>query len=173
MNMLIRPAGTADVQRICDIYNHYVLNTIITFEEAPVSHDEMSGRISAVTQSLPWIISETDGDVAGYAYASTWRTRSAYRFSVESTIYVDRRFLGRGIGRQLYATLLSELRARGMHCVLGGIALPNAASVALHEALGFRKVAHLPEVGWKLQQWIDVGYWELVLSQDQPGKAAG
>lgn len=160
---MIRPAGTDDARRICGIYNHYVLNTAITFEETPVSDDEMGERIRGVTQSLPWLVSETDGKVTGYAYASGWKSRSAYRFSVESTVYMDRQFVGKGTGRQLYEALVTDLRARGLHTVLGGIALPNAASVALHERMDFKKVAHFSEVGWKFNQWIDVGYWELIL----------
>jgi phosphinothricin acetyltransferase len=160
---MIRPAGRGDARQICDIYNHYVVNTAISFEEVPVSQDEMGDRIQSVMPNLPWLVSEIDGTVAGYAYASGWRTRSAYRFSVESSVYVDRNLVGQGIGRQLYEALVKELRARNLHCVLGGIALPNAASVALHEAMGFKKVAHLTEVGRKFNQWIDVGYWELTL----------
>lgn len=162
-NMMIRPAGIGDARRICGIYNHYVLNTVITFEETPVSDDEMGERIRAVRQSLPWLVSEIDGNVTGYAYANLWKSRSAYRFSVESTVYMDQQFVGKGIGRQLYEALVTDLRARGLHSVLGGIALPNAVSVALHERMGFKKVAHFSEVGWKFNQWIDVGYWELTL----------
>jgi phosphinothricin acetyltransferase len=101
--------------------------------------------------------------VVGYAYATKWRVRPAYRHSVESTIYLDQAFAGRGLGRVLYETLLDELRRRELHRVIAGIALPNEASVGLHEAIGFRKAAHFSEVGRKFGRWIDVGYWELKL----------
>jgi phosphinothricin acetyltransferase len=101
--------------------------------------------------------------VVGYAYAGPWRSRAAYRDAVESTVYVESGLAGSGIGSKLYDALIPELRRRSFHCAMGGIALPNAASVALHEKKGFIKVAHFREVGWKFQRRIDVGYWELVL----------
>jgi phosphinothricin acetyltransferase len=106
---------------------------------------------------------EEDGAIAGYAYATEWKERSAYRFSVESTVYVAPGLAGRGIGTRLYEALLAELQRRKVHCVIGGISLPNDASVALHERLGFVKIGHFKEVGWKFDRWVDVGYWELVL----------
>ena len=161
----IRPATPADAARICAIYNHYVTTTTVSFEEDAVSEAEMAQRIADVgAAGLPWLVLEVDGTLAGYAYATKWRVRPAYRHSVESTVYVDREHAGRGIGRALYAALLDALRARGLHLVIGGIAQPNEASVGLHEALGFRKVAHFSEVGMKFGRWIDVGYWELKLA---------
>jgi len=160
---MIRNVNIEDAGAICDIYNHYVLNTAITFEEAPVSIKEIQSRIAEVTSSLPWYVSEENGKVIGFAYASKWKSRCAYRFSVESTAYLHPDFIGKGIGRRLYRSLISELRNRSLHGVIGGIALPNEGSVALHERLGFVKVAHFKEVGWKFGQWIDVGYWQLIL----------
>lgn len=160
---MIRSAIVSDAKAICDIYNHYVHNTIITFEEEPVSVAEMQNRIVEVTDSLPWLVLEEQGDVIGFAYASKWKSRCAYRFCVESTVYLAPHLTGRGNGRQLYEALISDLRSRSLHSVVAGIALPNPASVALHEKMGFEKVAHLKEVGWKFDQWIDVGYWELIL----------
>jgi L-amino acid N-acyltransferase YncA len=160
---MIREARTEDEEAICKIYNHYIINTIITFEEEPVSLGEMKDRILRVTLTFPWLVSEKNGIVNGYAYVANWKTRSAYRFSVESTIYLHPDFIGKGLGRKLYASLISDLRNRSLHSVIGVIALPNESSVALHERLGFQKVAHLKEVGWKFNQWIDVGYWQLIL----------
>ena len=160
---MIRNATIEDAGALCDIYNHYVLNTTITFEEKPVSLDEMRGRIAEVTASLPWYVWEEDGNVIGYAYASRWKSRSAYRFSVESSVYLHADCTGKGIGGQLYESLLSGLRSRSIHGVIAGISLPNEGSVALHERMGFVKVAHFREVGWKFGQWLDVGYWELLL----------
>ena len=99
----------------------------------------------------------------GYAYASPWRERAAYRHAVETTIYLESRFAGQGMGKRLYVALLQELRKLGLHTAFGVIALPNPASVALHEKCGFRKVGHLAEPGWKFERWVDVGYWQLML----------
>ena len=124
----------------------------------------MAQRIADVgAAGLPWLVLEVDGSIAGYAYATRWRVRPAYRSSVESSIYLDPAFAGRGLGRLLYGALLDELRRRELHLVIGGIALPNENSIALHEKLGFRKVAHFSEVGMKFGRWTDVGYWELKL----------
>ena len=160
---MIRPATTADAAAICAIYNHYVLETTITFEEAPVPPAEMEARIRETLQSLPWLIWEDDASIHGFAYASKWKGRCAYRHTAEVTIYLDPKSTGRGLGLQLYQSLLTDLRQRSLHAVIGGIALPNAASIALHERLGFRKVAHFEQVGWKFNRWIDVGYWQLLL----------
>lgn len=159
---MIREVAEDDAKTICDIYNYYVENTIITFEEQKVSTTEMQKRIKEVTDSLPWLVYEENGIVVGYAYASKWRSRSAYRFSVESTVYLAKDSTGRGIGTQLYEALISRLRRLSIHAVMGGISLPNPVSVALHEKMGFDKVAHFKEVGQKFNQWIDVGYWELL-----------
>lgn len=160
---MIRLARGGDADVIARIYNYYVEQTIVTFEEAPVSVEEMQARIEEVTPALPWLVDEQDGVVVGYAYAGQWKSRCAYRFSVESTVYLDRQYTGRGIGTRLYRQLVEALRSRSLHAVVAGIALPNAASVALHERLGFEKVAHFKAVGWKFDRWIDVGYWELLL----------
>ncbi|MFZ6679721.1 arsinothricin resistance N-acetyltransferase ArsN1 family B [Undibacterium sp. Tian12W] len=161
---MIRPAIAADdATSIAAIYNHYIATTTISFEENPVTEQEMAQRIKDVSASLPWYVEEQDGVVIGYAYATPWRARSAYRFSVESTVYVAASHAGKGIGKRLYQTLIADLRQRGIHVIIGGIAQPNAASVALHESLGFEKVAHFKDVGRKFEQWVDVGYWELGL----------
>jgi L-amino acid N-acyltransferase YncA len=161
---VIRQAIATDAAAISRIYNHYILDSVITFEEQPVSPAEMAERIAEVTlASLPWLIAEQDDSILGYARASKWKGRSAYRFSVETTIYLAPDCLGRGIGTSLYQLLLKQLKDLGLHVAIGGIALPNAASVALHEKLGFRKVAQFAEVGFKFSKWIDVGYWQLTL----------
>ena len=163
-DIVIRAAAEGDSRAIAEIYNHYVAQTVITFEEEPVSAPEMARRIEdASSASLPWLVAEREGKVLGYAYATPWRARSAYRFSVEVTVYVDPDCPRMGIGRRLYDELLPKLKARGAHAAFGVIALPNDASVALHERFGFAKVAHLREVGWKFGRWIDVGYWQRLL----------
>ena len=160
---MIRLATTADAAAIATIYNHYVSCSTITFEEQIVVIDEMAQRITSVGAQLPWYVFEREGEILGYAYATPWRARSAYRFSVESTVYVAHQCVGLGVGRQLYSTLFDDLRKRQQQVVIGGIAQPNDASVALHERLGFEKVAMFKRVGRKFDQWIDVGYWELQL----------
>lgn len=160
---MIRTATAADAGAIAAIYNHYVTSTTITFEEEAVTQADMASRIASVSAQLPWYVYEHDGAVTGYAYATPWRVRSAYRFSVETTVYVAPGCARQGIGLQLYSALIDALRCRGIQVVLGGIAQPNPASVALHETLGFEKVAHFKRVGRKFEQWIDVGYWELQL----------
>jgi phosphinothricin acetyltransferase len=160
----VRPAEPADAGALAAIYNPYVAETVVTFEEVPVAAAEMARRVENVRASgLPWLVAENDGRVVGYAYATPWRPRSGYRFSVEVTVYVAPDMGGRGIGSRLYGELLPRLAERGAHAVIGGIALPNAASVALHERFGMRKVAHFEQVGFKLGRWVDVGYWQLLL----------
>jgi len=160
---MLRPATPEDAAAICAIYNHYVLKTVVTFEESPVPEPEMAQRISDVTRRLPWLVWEEAGAVVAYAYATPWRVRAAYRNSVESSIYLAPAVIGRGIGKQLYIALIAELRKRGLHCVIGGAALPNPASVALHERLGFTKVAEFQQVGFKFGKWVNVAYWQLLL----------
>ena len=155
---MIRTCDLSDAPRICEIYNHYVRETVITFEEEPVAEREMAQRINDVTEGLPWLVWEESGSIVGYAYATPWKARSAYRFSVESTVYLSRSFARRGIGTRLYQSLIADLRSRGVHCAVGGIALPNPASIALHEKLGFSKIGQFKEIGRKCGQWVDVGY---------------
>lgn len=162
--LTIRPAAASDAAAIAAIYNHYVAHTVITFEEEPVPTTEMARRVEGVlSASLPWLVAEDGGHVRGYAYAARWKDRAAYRHSVEISAYLDHEHTGRGIGSMLYGHLIPILRDRGVHAVMAGIALPNEASVALHEKLGLRKVAHFVQVGFKLDRWIDVGYWQQIL----------
>lgn len=161
---MIRPATSTDCDAIAAIYAPYIRESVITFEEEPISGDEIARRMARVLSSgLPYLVAEQAGSIAGYAYAGRWHERSAYRFSVETTIYLDAHQVGRGLGTALYAALLERLRERRLHAAIGGIALPNPGSIALHEKLGFRKVAHYREVGFKFDRWIDVGYWQLLL----------
>jgi phosphinothricin acetyltransferase len=157
----IRAATAADADGVAAIYNHYIEQTVVTFEEEPVSAAEIAGRIEGVRSlRLPWLVAEEDGRIVGYAYATKWRDRSAYRFSAESTVYLAPTDTGRGLGSSLYAQLFPMLEARGVHAVMGGITLPNEASVALHEKFEMRKVAHFEAVGFKFDRWLDVGYWQ-------------
>lgn len=158
--MEIRPYQAGDEVGIVEIYNHYIDNTTITFEELPLSTQDMRSRIAAYVQHYPWLVCLIEGVVVGYAYASPWQPRSAYRHTAEATVYVHPAKARCGVGKALYGALLPELRALGTHVALGCIALPNDGSVGLHEHFGFKKVAHFTEVGRKFGTWIDVGYWE-------------
>jgi phosphinothricin acetyltransferase len=162
----IRPCKTADAPAIVAIYNYYVLETVITFEETPVTEVEMVQRITETTARYPWLVWEQSGAVAAYAYATLWKSRAAYRHSVEAAIYVQHEMSGQGIGTRLYAALLRDLKERGIHAVVGGISLPNAASIALHEKMGFSRIAEFREIGRKHGRWVDVGYWQLVFADD-------
>jgi L-amino acid N-acyltransferase YncA len=161
--VMIRAGTTADAADICEIYNGYVRDTVVTFEETAVSTAEMAQRILDVTARFPWLVASEQGAMVGYAYAKPWRPRSAYRFSVETTIYIAPGYQRRGVGAALYRDLLAALPHLDVHAAVGGIALPNDASVALHEKLGFKKVGQFVEIGFKLGRWVDVGYWELIL----------
>jgi L-amino acid N-acyltransferase YncA len=162
----IRDANPGDAAAIAAIYNHYVLHTVVSMEEQPVSDAEMAQRIADIGQAgLPWLVMLERDVVAGYAYASKWRARPGYRYSVESTVYLGQAHHGRGLGQRLYRILLDRLDADGYRQVIGGIALPNDASVALHEKLGFEKVAQFREVGTKFGGWVDVGYWQKRLGE--------
>jgi L-amino acid N-acyltransferase YncA len=161
---MIRAANATDAIAITSIYNYYVTNTSVTFEEVAVTAEEMTRRIGNVaTTGLPWLVLETDGIVIGYAYASKWRERATYRHSVESTVYLRHGEGGKGLAGPLYEALIAKLREAGVHAVIGGIAQPNEASVRLHEKLGFERVAMFREVGKKFDRGLDVGYWELLL----------
>lgn len=161
---LVRSMRRDDAARIGEIYNYYVTHSHVTFEEDLVGPDEMGSRVEAICAVFPAFVWEEAGRVAGYAWANKWRERSSYRYSVEVSAYVDPDERGRGIGRMVYRSVLDGLHSRGVHAVLAGIAQPNVASERLHERLGFAKVAHLREVGYKFDRWIDVAYWQLVFA---------
>ena len=161
--LVIRPVTGADAAAIADIYNHYIRQTVVTFEEVELTAQDMAGRISATTATYPWLVGEVEGAIIGYAYASRYQERSAYRYSAVSSIYLDHRQCGKGHGLPLYAAMLDQLPARGIHTVLGVITVPNPASMALHATLGFQKVGHTREVGFKLGRWIDVAYVQRML----------
>lgn len=160
---MIRPVQPSDAEQICTIYNEYVKNSRSTFEENPVTVDVMVSRIQKITKNYPWLVYEQQGNVIGYTCATQWKERAAYRHTVETGIYIDSNRLGKGVGSSLKGAMLDKLKEQSFHCVISGIALPNPASVALCEKFGFKKVAHFKEVGFKLNEWVDVGYWQLLL----------
>lgn len=163
--MEIREISAADVVKVTEIYNYYIESTAISFEEEPVASDEMAQRIKDILElGFPWLVCEVDGKVVAYAYANCWKPRSAYRFTVEPSIYVDPQFTGKGIGKELYSKLFETLKQREFKNVIGVIALPNPSSIRLHEKLGFKKVGEFSNIGVKFGQKHSVGYWQLELS---------
>lgn len=159
----IRAVQAEDAAAIVAIYNHYIRESMSTFEEDELSLEQMAERIRTITERYPYIVYEEDGQVVAYAYGNYWRTRSAYRYTAETTVYVDRSAFGRGIGRELYTALLQQLREAGYHVAIGVVSLPNPASEKLHQQMGFKRAGLFTQVGKKFGQWADVAYWELQL----------
>jgi L-amino acid N-acyltransferase YncA len=159
--MTIRPATPADAEAITAIYAPLVENTNISFELTPPTVDEMRGRIEKTLRDLPWLVSEdAHGSVNGYVYASKHRERPAYQWSVDVTAYVREDSRGTGVGKRLYQAHFDELAALGYYQAFAGIALPNVASVALHESVGFEHIGIYRNVGFKRGAWHDVGWWQ-------------
>ena len=162
----IRIARSSDAQAIADIYAPIVRDTSISFELEPPSVEQMRERIEATLQTLPWLVSEdAQGAVTGYAYASKHRERAAYQWAVDTTAYVRPDSRGAGVGKQLYRELKSILVELGYFQAFAGIALPNVASVALHESVGFTPIGVYRNVGFKGGQWRDVGWWQCALRE--------
>lgn len=167
MIALIRPVSINDAAQLAEIYNHYVANTHISFEEEEISPDTMLSRIKdADKRAGIWLVLESDSIILGYAYCTPWKARSAYRFSHEVTIYLAPEAQGKGVGTRLYQALLDAISRRPIKNILAIIALPNDASIALHEKIGMKKVAHFEKVGYKFGLWVDVGYWQMSLPED-------
>ncbi|MGI9337132.1 MAG: GNAT family N-acetyltransferase [Gammaproteobacteria bacterium] len=163
----IRPAIAADAASCAAIYAHYVLHTACTFEDAPPPAAEFAARINNAKLFLS--AEDAGGEVCGYAYADVWRTRCGYRFVVETSVYVDAAKAGRGTGKMLMAALLAQLAKTPTRSAVATIALPNPASIALHEKLGFAACGKLPGIGWKFDSSHDVGFW-LYDFDTQPGR---
>lgn len=173
MNTSIRLATPDDAPSLLTLYAPIVLETHVSFEETPPSEPEMRSRIAdGLAQGYPWLVFEANERVGAYAYASRHRARPAYRWSVESSIYVSEALRGRGIGKALYGALLPLLASQGYHGVFAGIALPNRASVALHRAVGFRELGRFERVGYKAGAWRDTLWMQLHLrdSTSPPGE---
>ena len=167
----IRFADESDAAAVAAIYRPIVESTAISFETAPPDREEMARRIVETIRDHPWLVCELRGRVAGYAYATKHRVRSAYRWSVDTSVYVDSSFRQGGVGRGLYGSLFAILSAQGYVNAFAGIALPNAASVGLHEAVGFTKIGVYQRVGYKFGEWHDVGWWQLELRAHEASPA--
>jgi L-amino acid N-acyltransferase YncA len=169
--VVIRPSREGDVTEIAAIYGYHVLHGLASFEEVPPDADELaSRRRNILARGLPYLVAEQSGRVLGYCYAGPYRTRSAYRFTVEDSIYIDQAEVGRGLGRALLATLLdrcAELGYRQMVAVIGGS--ETWPSIRLHAALGFTRVGVLPAVGFKFGSWVDIVLMQRALG---PGETA-
>jgi L-amino acid N-acyltransferase YncA len=164
--MNIRTAELSDALQIAHIYNHYIRTSHATFELEPIDTREMERRLADVCGAgYPFIVAELAGDIIGYSYGRAFRPRAAYRHSIEISVYVKQGFERLAIATELYEELFSEIGKGDFHAVIAGISLPNDASVSLHEKLGLKKVAHFAEVGYKFGRWVDVGYWQLILSK--------
>jgi phosphinothricin acetyltransferase len=174
--MLIRHADPArDGPACAAIYAPFVTDTAVSFEDVAPGGREFGRRIEATSASYPWLIAEAEGEVAGYAYATRWRDRAAYRWTAEVAVYVADARRRQGVGRQLYQVLFDLLAQQGLRAVCAGVTLPNDASVALHEACGFTPVGVFRRVGFKFGRWWDVGWWQLELpdSYGEPPREPG
>lgn len=161
--MYVRQIVMEDAPAVQAIYAPYVIGTTISFEEVPPDIMEVERRISAILPHYPYLVAEVGGRVVGYAYACEHRTRAAYRTSVDVSVYVAPGAQRNGVARCLYSHLLPAAANRGYHAAFAGIALPNKASVALHEAMGFEPVGIYREAGRKFDAWHDVGWWQRLL----------
>ena len=160
---IIRAATMADSSALAAIYNWYVDNTTISLDEEEISQVEMESRMCLDDETRPWLVMQEGGEVIGYACAALWKPRSAYRFTREVSIYLRPGATGQSYGKQLYSRLLDELRQMPVHMLVAAIALPNPASIKLHESLGFVQAGVLQEMGLKFGERLDVGYWQLRL----------
>lgn len=162
---MIRSVLPSDAGRIAEIYNYYIEKTIITFEEEPVTEDDILQRIEVITQKgFPFFAYIDDSDILmGYAYLSNWRSRSAYDITLETSVYIDSNQNSKGLGTILYSALIEEAKKIGVHSLIGGISLPNEISRKLHEKFGFELVGNFRECGKKFNRYIDVEFWQLFI----------
>ncbi|MCC8145841.1 MAG: N-acetyltransferase family protein [Bacteroidales bacterium] len=161
---MIRNVHLEDAPDIARIYNYYIDHTVITFEEENVSASEIDNRIRKITsKNFPFLVYEKNNQIQGYAYVDNWRTRSAYDITLETSIYIDKDYLGCGIGKKLYKELIRLSKTINIHSLIGVISLPNDSSRGLHENLGFQLVGNFSECGKKFNRLIDVEFWQLKL----------
>ena len=164
-SVVIRLAAECDAEQVAAIYAPNVTDAIVSFETEAPSAEEMRRRIEGTLERFPWLVCERHGRVLGYAYAGAHGSRAAYQWSVDVSAYVHKGERRTGVGRALYASLISVLALQGFYNAYAGIALPNPASVGFHEAVGFRPVGIYRGVGYKLGAWHDVGWWHLTLRE--------
>lgn len=161
---MIRAVQPSDAPAIAAIYADYVLHTTISFELTPPTVQQMQERIEQISAHYPYFVwEEADGAISGYCYAHAWKERAAYTHTWETTIYLAPTAKACGIGTALMQRLIEACRAAGCHALIACITDDNMASRAFHEKLGFRKVSHFSQVGFKFGQWLDVTDYQLVL----------
>lgn len=153
---LVRDAEAADAAACAEVYAPFVRDTAVSFETEPPDAAELARRIATARRTYAWLVAEVDGAVSGYAYATAYRARAAYRWTCETSVYLGPGSRGRGLGRALYEALLGRVADRGYRTAVAAMTLPNPASAGLHAALGFTEVGVLPRVGWKHGRWHDV-----------------
>ena len=171
---MLRSATIQDASAIAAIYAPYVRDGTRSFESVAPDAAEMARRIERTLKTHPWLVAEDDhGEVVGYAYATGFRGRDAYRFTAETSVYVEPGAQGRGIGSELAVGLLEALRASGYRTAVAVITLPNDPSIRMHERVGYREAGRLPAVGWKADRWNDIGYWHLALGGAEPAETTG
>jgi phosphinothricin acetyltransferase len=174
--VVVRPASDSDATAMLAIYAYYVRETSISFEHEVPSLEEFGSRVRKYIAGWGGVVAELDGEVVGYAYGSSHRERAAYRWSAETTVYVQVGKHGSGIGRRLYGALLPALANAGYCNAYAGVALPNPASVGLHRAVGFSPIGTFPRVGYKFGAWCDVAWFHMALREgpdtSQPQGAA-
>jgi L-amino acid N-acyltransferase YncA len=163
---MIRLATKDDAPQVAAIYRPFCEENAVSFETEAPDAAEMAARIEKANRRYAWLVDEADGVIAGYAYASPHRERAAYRWVVEVTVYIGEGYRGRGIGRALYAELFARLRDQGLFKAYAGILVPNPASQAFHESMGFTLVGIYRKIGYKLGSWRDVGWWQLALQPE-------
>jgi len=167
--MKIRTVTLDDAKSICDIYNYYVEETVVTFETIAVTETEMKQRIAGIlAEGSPYYVGEINGKIVGYCYLHSWNNRCAYSLTKEITIYLDKDQKGKGVGTILYQHLFKDIYRSNIHAVIAGICIPNEESVRLHEKFGLKQASCMKEIGRKFEQWLDVGHWLLVVNQNHP-----
>jgi phosphinothricin acetyltransferase len=159
----VRPAQAEDFDAIAALTNIYINGTAVHFSYVPVTPDELRAMWETTRDRFPWLVAEAGGAFAGYAKAGVWRTRDAYNWTTEVGIYIEPSAQGKGVGRELYALLLRRLRTAGFRSAIGGITLPNPASVRLHQSLGFEHVGTVKQAGLKFDAWHDVAFYQKML----------
>lgn len=160
---MIRRVTLQDAAQIAGIYNHYVVETAVSFETQPLTVEEMRERIRDISGKFPYLVEETEGKITGYCYVHAWKERAAYRFTYETTIYLDRSCCHKGSGKRLMERLIEECRQTECKTLIACITGNNAGSIAFHEKLGFVKVSDFKSVGYKFGQWLDVVDYQLIL----------
>ena len=161
---MIRSVTQQDAASIAKIYNEYVLNSTITFETEPVTVEEMEKRIYLLSKDFPYFVYEENNEILGYCYVHHWKEKAAYKYTLETTVYLSPNAKGKGIGTLLMTKLIDICKEQGYHNLIACITSGNEASFKLHTKLGFKKVSHFHEVGLKFNQWLDVIDYELILS---------